>query len=76
MAKGNETFQGWLNPAFSYDKEVVKNDIEVKKGTGIYIMKTSFSAFDCICFVRALLRMYDLDIEEDFVYSAKSYKED
>ena len=39
-------------------------------------MKTSFSAFDCICFVRALLRMYDLDIEEDFVYSAKSYKED
>ena len=28
-----------------------------------------------ICFIRALLKMYDLDIEEDFVYSARSYKD-
>ncbi len=75
MAKANETFHGWLNPVFSYDKEVVKSDLEVKKGTGIYMVNSGFSAFDCICFIRALLKMYDLDIEEDFVYSARSYKE-
>lgn len=74
MAKNNETFPNWLNPAFSYDKEIVKSDVEFKKGTGIYI-SSGFSAFDCICFVRALLKMYDLDIEEDFVYSARSYKD-
>lgn len=74
MAKNNETFPNWLNPAFSYDKEVVKSDVEFKKGTGIYI-SSGFSAFDCICFIRALLKMYDLDIEEDFVYSARSYKD-
>lgn len=74
MAKNNETFHGWLNPVFSYDKNVVKSDLEVKKGTGIYMVSSGFSAFDCICFVRALLKMYDLNIEEDFVYSARSYK--
>ena len=74
MAKNNETFPNWLNPVFSYDKEIVKSDVEFKKGTGIYI-SSGFSAFDCICFIRALLKMYDLDIEEDFVYSARSYKE-
>lgn len=74
MAKNNETFPNWLNPAFSYDKEIVKSDVEFKKGTGIYI-SSGFSAFDCICFIRALLKMYDLDVEEDFVYSARSYKD-
>lgn len=74
MAKGNEAFHGWMNPAFSYDKEVVKGDIEVKKGTGIYMTNSGFSASDCICFIRALLKMYELDIEEDFVYSARSSK--
>lgn len=73
MAKNNETFPGWINPAFSYDKDVVKSDVEFKKGTGIYIL-SGFSAFDCICFIRALLKIHDLDIEEDFVYSARSYK--
>lgn len=75
MAKDNEPFQGWQNPMFSYDKDVVKSEIEVKKGSGIYIVSTGFSASDCICFVRALLRKYDLDIEEDFKYSARSIKE-
>lgn len=74
MAKNGETFPGWLSPVFSYDKDVVKSDFEFKKGTGIYI-SSGFSAYDCICFIRALLKMYDLDIEEDFVYSARSYKD-
>ena len=74
MAKNNETFPNWSNPAFSYDKEVVKSDIEFKKGTGIYI-SSGYSAFDCVCFIRALLRLHDIDIDEEFVYSARSYKE-
>ena len=74
MAKNGETFPGWLSPVFSYDKDVVKSDFEFKKGTGIYI-SSGFSAYDCICFIRALLKMYDLDVEEDFVYSARSYKD-
>ncbi|MBR5308532.1 MAG: DUF262 domain-containing protein [Clostridia bacterium] len=73
MAKNNEPFPDWLNPVFSYDKEVVKSDFELKKGTGIYI-SSGYSAFDCICFIRALLKLYDIDIQEEFVYSARSYK--
>ena len=74
MAKNNEPFPSWSNPVFSYDKEVVKSDVEFKKGTGIYI-STGYSAFDCICFIRALLKLHDIDIQEEFVYSARSYKE-
>ena len=74
MAKNNEPFPGWTNPVFSYDKEVVKSDIEFKKGTGIYI-SSGYSAFDCICFIRALLKLHDIDIQEEFVYNARSYKE-
>ena len=74
MAKNNEAFPNWLNPVFSYDKDVVKSDMEFKKGTGIYI-SSGYSAFDCICFIRALLRLHDIDIDEEFVYSARSYKD-
>ena len=74
MAKNNEPFPGWSNPVFSYDKEVVKSDIEFKKGTGIYI-SSGYSAFDCVCFIRALLKLHDVDIQEEFVYSARSYKD-
>lgn len=73
MAKNNEVFSGWLNPVFSYDETAVKGAYDFKKGTGIYI-STGYSAYDCICFIRELLRKYDLDLEEDFVYSARSYK--
>ncbi len=75
MAKTNEPFQGWQNPMFSYDKEIVKSEQEVKKGSGIYMLNSGFSASDCICFVRAILKKYELDIEEDFKYSARSTKE-
>lgn len=70
MASGNEVFPTWANPVFSYDKAVVKNPVPLKKETGIYI-STGYSAYDCICFIRALLKKYDLDLEEDFLYSAK-----
>ena len=74
MAKNNEAFPGWVSPVFSYDKDIVKSDFEFKKGTGIYI-SSGYSASDCIWFIRALLKAYDLDIDEDFVYSARSSKD-
>lgn len=73
MAKSNERFQYWTNPAFSYDENTVRNPVELKEESGIYI-STGYSASDCIGFIRALLKKYDLDIEEDFVYSAKDSK--
>ena len=73
MAKMNTTFGGWMIPAFSFDVEKVKGEYELKKGTGIYI-STGFSAADCVCFIRELMKMYDLNVDEDFIYSAKSYQ--
>ena len=75
MAKTNEAFPGWQNTAFSYDKDKVKSAYEIKKGTGIF-MATGYSAFDITCFIREILKKYELDLEEDFVYSARSYKKD
>ena len=70
MATDHEVFSGWINPVFSYDKTAIRNPVKLKKDADIYI-STGYSAYDCICFIRALLRKYDLDLEEDFVYSAR-----
>lgn len=73
MARNHEKFPTWLNPVFSYEETGVKNPVELKKDSGVYI-STGYSAYDCISFIRALLKKYDLDIEEDFAYSARSTK--
>lgn len=70
MAKDNEPFSGWLNPIFSYDAAQLKNPVKLRKDSDILIT-TGFSAYDCICLIRALMKNYDLDVEEDFVYSAR-----
>lgn len=70
MAKNHETIQTWANPVFSYEENGVRNPVLLKKDAGIFI-STGYSAYDCICFIRALLRKYDLDLAEDFVYSAR-----
>lgn len=75
MAKANEALPGWQNTAFSYDKDRVKGAFELKKGTGIFIT-TGYSASDCVYFIRELLKKYELDLEEDFIYSGRSYKKD
>ena len=75
MAKNNEPFHGWTSPVFSYDEHAVKGAYSLKRGSGIYI-STGYSAYDCICFIRELLKCYDLNLEEDFVYSARSTKSD
>jgi len=70
MASNLETFPTWSSPVFAYDKDAIRNPVKLKKDADIYI-STGYSAYDCICFIRALLKKYDLDIEEDFVYSAR-----
>lgn len=70
MASTNEVFPAWVSPVFSYDEGAVKNPVKLKKDTDIYI-STGYSAYNCICFIRALLKKYDLDLEEDFLYSAR-----
>ena len=72
MARNNEHFPDWINPVFSYDPSKVRKGMKLS-GTDIYIA-TGYSASDCIWFIKALLKKYDLDIEEDFVYSARSSK--
>ena len=70
MASAQEVFPTWLNPVFAYDETAVRNPVKLKRDSDIYI-STGYSAYDCICFIRALLKKYDLDLEEDFVYSAR-----
>ena len=74
MAKNKITVRDWIQPVFSYDKDSVKNGMKLQ-GTDIYIA-TGFSAADCIWFIRGLLQKYDLDIEEDFIYSARSTRKE
>lgn len=70
MASEHEVFPGWVNPVFSYDEKAVKNAVKLKKDADVYI-STGYSAADCIMFIHALLKKYDLNPEEDFVYSAR-----
>ena len=51
---------------------MIKGDTKID-GTNIYV-SSNYSAYDCVSFIRGLLKKYDLDIEEDFVYSARSNK--
>lgn len=70
MARNLEVFPAWQNPVFAYDKDAIRNAVKLKNDSAIYI-STGYSAYDCICFIKALLKKYDLDLEEDFVYSAR-----
>ena len=70
MASTHETFPTWLNPAFAYDAVALRNPVRLKKDIDLYI-SIGTSAYECICFIRELLRKYELDLEEDFVYSAR-----
>ena len=72
MAKTGEALSGWWSTVFSYDKNGVKNGMKLQ-GTDIYI-STGYSAYDCIAFIKGLLEKYELDLDEDFIYSARPYK--
>lgn len=70
MASNQEVFPSWSNPVFSYDSTVLRNPVKLKKDNEVFI-STGYSAYDCICFIRELLKKYDIDLEEDFTYSAR-----
>ena len=75
MASSLEYLPGWQRPVFSYDPSAIRNPVEIKNGGNIYI-STGHSAYNCIYFIRELLKKYDLDLEEDFVYSARSTRKE
>lgn len=70
MANNKEVFPSWVNPIFAYDKSVLRNPDTLFKDSDVYFSR-GFSAHDCICIIRELLKKYDLDLDEDFVYSAR-----
>lgn len=70
MAETLEVFPTWANPVFAYNEAALRNPVKLSRDSDIYIA-TGFSAYDCICFIKALLKKYDLDLENAFVYSAK-----
>lgn len=71
MARNHEKLYGWINPVLSYEKNEVKRPVKLLNDKEIYI-STGYSAYDCISFIRGLLRKYELNIDEDFIYSART----
>lgn len=69
MAKKHEPLPEWTTPAFSYEEDGVRNPFKLRN-CNIYI-STGYSASTCIFFIRGLMKKYEFDISEDFVYSAK-----
>lgn len=69
MAKKHEPLPEWTTPAFSYEEDGVRNPFKLGN-CNIYI-STGYSASACIFFIRGLMKKYEFDISEDFVYSAK-----
>lgn len=69
MAKKHEPLPEWTTPAFSYGEDGVRNPFKLRN-CNIYI-STGYSASACIFFIRGLMKKYEFDISEDFVYSAK-----
>lgn len=69
MAKKHEPLPEWTTPAFSYEEDGVRNPFKLRN-CNIYI-STGYSASACIFFIRGLMKKYEFDISEDFVYSSK-----
>lgn len=72
MARADEKYPDWMNPAFSYNEQLVKHDAVKLRGTEIYL-NVVYPAADIVTFIRELLKKYDLDITEDFIYGAREH---
>lgn len=72
MARIDEKYPDWMNPAFSYNEQLVKHDAVKLRGTEIYL-NVVYPAADIVTFIRELLKKYDLDITEDFIYGAREH---
>ncbi len=74
MAKDNETIAEWSKIVmFSYDSNIVKGDYVIPN-TNIY-ESVGFSAWYILWIIKLLIEKYELSYE-DFVYSARSTKEE
>ena len=76
MALNNEVLPYYQKPTFSYDSSKLRKAVELIKDKGIYIAIAGVSAFDSISFIKSLLKKYELDIAEDFMYSAREVKKE
>ena len=74
MARNSECFPGQTASAFSYDETKIRYPIKIQ-GTDIY-MPAGFSAQGCVEYIRALIKKYELDVETDFIYSARMNKQE
>lgn len=72
MARTDEKYPDWMNPAFSYNEQLVKHDAVKLLGTEIYL-NVVYPAADIVTFIRELLKKYDLDITEEFIYGAREH---
>lgn len=72
MARTDEKYPDWMNPAFSYNEQLVKHDAVKLRGTEIYL-NVVYPAADIVTFIRELLKKYDLDITEEFIYGAREH---
>ena len=70
MAKDLETLPFWSSPVFAYDETALRSPVKLNNTSNIYI-STGYSARDCISFIAGMLKKYDLNLEEDFFYSAR-----
>ena len=55
----------------AYVNRIITRPVKLLNDKEIYI-STGYSAYDCISFIRGLLRKYELNIDEDFIYSART----
>ena len=55
---------------FAYDETALRGPVKLNNASNINI-STGYSARDCISFIAGMLRKYDLNLEEDFFYSAR-----
>lgn len=74
MAAQTESLPGFQVPAFSYDKKDLRLPVRIPD-TDIY-MFSCFTANDYVKCIKELLKRYDFDIANEFVYSAMANEKD
>lgn len=70
MASKQESFPSWEIVYFSYDETVLRKPVKFRNDVDFYV-STNYSAKSCVRIIGELLKKYDLNLEEDFVYSAR-----
>lgn len=71
LARNEENLPYWNTPTFSYNKENIRHAERLNDDSDIY-MSSNFSARDCMWSIKGLLMVYNLNLDEDFCYNARS----